>query len=66
MPRISPIATSDYPTAAARPACSVLDNARLQQDFGLVAPDWRAGLSSVLDQLAGSDPAAPDRSSAKA
>ena len=51
MPRILPIATSDYPTPAARPAYSVLDNARLQRDFGLVPPDWRQGLSHVLDAL---------------
>jgi len=51
-PRVLPIATSDYPTRAARPAYSVLDNARLQGDSGLAAPDWRVGLSQVLDQLA--------------
>ena len=49
IPKVLAIATRDYPTPAARPAYSVLDNARLQQDFGLVPADWRTGLSLVLD-----------------
>ncbi len=53
MPRVEPIATSDYPTPAARPAYSVLDNGRLRRDFGLEPPDWREGLARVLDELAG-------------
>jgi dTDP-4-dehydrorhamnose reductase len=50
-PKVLPIATRDYPTPAARPAYSVLDNARLRQDFGLVPPGWRNSLSLVLDEL---------------
>ena len=52
LPRVLPIATSDYPTRAARPAYSVLDNTRLEHDSGLVSPDWKTSLSQVLDQLA--------------
>ncbi|MGN7725931.1 dTDP-4-dehydrorhamnose reductase [Luteimonas sp. 22616] len=52
-PRVLPISTSDYPTPAARPAFSVLDNGRLQSDFGLHGPDWRDALTQVLDTLAG-------------
>lgn len=51
-PRVVPIATSDYPTPAARPVFSVLDNARLQRDFGMTPVDWQDGLSRVLDMLA--------------
>jgi len=51
-PRVLPIPTSDYPTPAARPAFSVLDNARLQRDFGLPGLDWRDSLGQVLDTLA--------------
>lgn len=62
VPRVAPIATSEYPTPAARPAYSVLDNARLERDFGLAAPDWRSGLAGVLDGLARVD-ASPGRNS---
>jgi dTDP-4-dehydrorhamnose reductase len=51
-PRVLPIPTSDYPTPAARPAFSVLDNSRLQQDSGLPGLDWRDALAQVLDTLA--------------
>lgn len=51
-PRVLPIATRDYPTPAARPACSVLDNTRLQRAFGLAPKPWQEGLCSVLDSLA--------------
>lgn len=51
-PRVEAIATADYPTPAARPAYSVLDCGALQRDFGIVLPDWRAGLAATLDELA--------------
>ena len=47
-PRVLPIATADYPTPARRPACSVLDTAKLQREFGIVPPDWRDGLRTTL------------------
>jgi len=46
--RILPIPTTDYPTPATRPLNSRLDTRRLQQDFGLVLPDWRAGVERML------------------
>jgi dTDP-4-dehydrorhamnose reductase len=52
MPRVVPIATADYPTPAARPACSVLDTTRLRADFGLDPPGWREGLGRVLNEVA--------------
>lgn len=51
-PRISPIATADYPTRARRPAYSVLDTSKAEAAFGLQLPHWRAGLEPVLDELA--------------
>lgn len=51
-PRVEAIATADYPTPATRPAYSVLDCSALQRDFGVVLPDWRAGLAATLDELA--------------
>ena len=45
---IEPIQTSEYPTAARRPANSVLDCAKLERTFGLRLPDWRESLRDVL------------------
>ena len=52
VPEVAAISTADYPTPARRPAWSVLDNRRLQQDFGLVLPDWQQGLQAVIAELA--------------
>lgn len=46
--RVIPIATSEYPTAARRPAYSVLSNARLQSAFGVQLPGWREQLHSIF------------------
>ncbi len=51
-PRVLPIRTIDYPTPAARPAFSVLDNGRLRRDFNLPAVHWREALAQVLDTMA--------------
>lgn len=40
-PRVLPIKTSDYPTAARRPAYGVLDSSRFEQTFGVALPHWR-------------------------
>lgn len=53
VPRILPIPTSAYPTRAQRPAWSVLDCAKLENTFGLQLPDWKDGLRTVLDEVAG-------------
>jgi dTDP-4-dehydrorhamnose reductase len=50
-PRLLPIASRDYPTAAARPSNSTLDCRRIHDVFGLGQPDWRASLSRVLVEL---------------
>lgn len=50
-PRVVAIGTSDYPTAARRPAWSVLDNASFRQRFGLELPDWRDGLDDTINKL---------------
>ncbi|WP_417210711.1 dTDP-4-dehydrorhamnose reductase [Antarctobacter sp.] len=46
------IATAAYPTPAARPLNSRLDNSSLTRTFGLPRPDWRADLNEVLRELA--------------
>ena len=48
---VRPIATADYPTPAARPAMSVLDNGRLRREFGVALPHWREGLALCLEEL---------------
>ena len=50
-PQVEGIASSEYPTPAARPAWSVLDSGKLERDTGVRLPDWRMGLDDVLDQL---------------
>ena len=45
---VEDIATSDYPTAAARPLNSRLDCSRLRAVFGIERPDWRAHLPAVI------------------
>ena len=49
--QVTDIPSSDYPTPAARPLNSRLDCGRIARDFGIARPDWRAGLTRVLDQL---------------
>jgi dTDP-4-dehydrorhamnose reductase len=48
---IAPIATSEYPLPAPRPANSLLDTQRLQSRFNLVLPDWKDGVDEVLNQI---------------
>lgn len=50
-PRLRPIASKDYPTAAARPKNSQLSNARLAQRFGVALPDWRASLRACIEEM---------------
>ena len=59
VPRVVPIATSDYPTPARRPAYSCLDTTALAADFGLHPPAWQTGLSAVLDSIGGPRTSAP-------
>lgn len=46
--RLVPITTEDYPTAAERPAYSVLDGNALQRRFGLALPAWQTALDECL------------------
>jgi dTDP-4-dehydrorhamnose reductase len=48
---VTDIPTSAYPTPAQRPANSRMDCSTLERDFGLLRPDWRAGLAQVLTEL---------------
>lgn len=55
-PTLTAITTADYPTPAQRPAYSVLDNRKLCDTFGIVLPDWRAGLAMCAADLTGASP----------
>ena len=52
-PRLSPIATSDYPTKARRPADGRLDCSKIERVHGIVPADWRTSLGHCLDRLLG-------------
>ena len=45
------ITTADYPTPAARPANSRLNNAKLKQVFDVKLPTWQQGLQQVMQSL---------------
>ena len=47
-PKVVPIAASDYPLPAKRPANSRLLNDKLASAFGLKSPDWRDALHQAL------------------
>nr|WP_312720029.1 dTDP-4-dehydrorhamnose reductase [Stenotrophomonas geniculata] len=52
VPAVEAIPSSEYPTPAKRPAWSVLDNRKLQQDFNIVLPAWQDGLKQVMAGIA--------------
>lgn len=47
-PRVVPIPTSGFPTRAARPGYSVLDNHRVQSEYGIPLAPWRQALRETL------------------
>ena len=48
---INPITTDDYPTPAARPSYSVLDNVKLTKLLGIEPSPWRQNLKLMLSRL---------------
>jgi dTDP-4-dehydrorhamnose reductase len=49
--RVVPISTEEFPTPASRPAYSVLDCSRMQNEFGVQIRPWQEGLSELLERL---------------
>lgn len=47
-PKVTPIATRDFPTPATRPANSVLSNEKFERIFGFYLPPWRQQMEDVL------------------
>lgn len=50
--RVEPISTRDFPTPAARPRYSVLDNAKIGRVYGLHLPMWQDALKECLAERA--------------
>ena len=51
VPEVAPIATTDWPTRAKRPADSRLDCARLQRVFGITMPPWHGAVERVVAEI---------------
>lgn len=52
-PTVTAITTADYPTAARRPANSVLDCGLFERSFGFRARDWHDEADAITRRLAG-------------
>lgn len=50
---VEPIATSDYPTPARRPANSLLSHEAIRSAYGITPRSWQAALGDILDELIG-------------
>lgn len=45
---INPISSSEYPTAAKRPTCAILDKSLIRTVFGVKVPLWERSLSKAI------------------
>lgn len=52
LPRLVPITSAEYPTAARRPVNSVLSCHKLRATFGISMPNWEDSLDEVLNAYA--------------
>jgi len=48
---VNPIETKDYPTPAARPHYSLLNKAKIKNDFSITIPHWEQSLKRCLENL---------------
>ena len=49
--KLSPIETKNYPTPAQRPHFSVLNKAKIKEEFGIEIPYWRESLEECLKEI---------------
>jgi dTDP-4-dehydrorhamnose reductase len=56
VPRLEKIATADYPTAAMRPRCTVLDTSKARTVLGIELPSWQDGLARCIEDLSMREP----------
>ena len=50
---VKPLHTAEYPTAAKRPAYSVLDKTKIKETYGMEIPYWEDSLAKCIKSLAG-------------
>jgi dTDP-4-dehydrorhamnose reductase len=50
-PKLTPIDTASYPTAAVRPQNSVLGMGKLEQQFSALNNSWQQGVNQALEVL---------------
>ena len=49
--KVSPIQTSEYPTAAKRPHFSLLNKSKIKKDFKIEIPHWRDSLKDCINKI---------------
>jgi len=49
--RVKPLHTDEYPSAANRPAYSVLDKTKIKETFGIEIPHWEESLEECVGKL---------------
>ena len=49
--KVRPLHTSEYPTAANRPAYSVLDKTKIKETYGMEIPYWEDSLKECIERL---------------
>ena len=55
-PRVVPITTREFPTAAQRPSNSLLSHKAINDAFGIKPRSWQKALHEILDELIGVQP----------
>ena len=51
VPKLAPVKSTDYPTAAKRPLNSKLDVTKISTEFAIEPSDWQSGLEDVLGKM---------------
>jgi dTDP-4-dehydrorhamnose reductase len=49
--QVIPILSKDYPTAAKRPAYSVMNKAKIKENYNIIIPHWRISLKKCIKTL---------------
>lgn len=49
--KVNPLTTDEYPSAARRPAYSVLDKSKIRETFGVSTPWWSSALQECISKM---------------